>query len=319
MGKKKRIVGMYSAWNYTGEIEDMNRRSQAGWQMIKGGLFSSQYEYDPNVRYVYQLDFEPQISDMGRYIDMFREQGWDYVNSTFNGWHFFRKLYDPDLPASEYEIFTDRESLTAMRGRWARIAAILIAFVSVGTIALTILNIIEPQIPSIVQTLVMLIELAIFIKGLRVMKNPDMRSAIPGDRQLFALFLVVFILGIGLSVGLRTTRADVNGGSRSDNRAPIAAQIPADWHEAYEEAADGAILLNSADVILPDWYYLDLDMSADNPITFSIIDDEGNVVWSKTGDSINTSDTRLWLTRGAYGLFISDFEGGRLDIKYELD
>ena len=36
----KRIIGMYSAWDYTREIEDLNKRSEQGWQLMKGGLFS---------------------------------------------------------------------------------------------------------------------------------------------------------------------------------------------------------------------------------------------------------------------------------------
>ena len=56
---------------------------------------------------------------MGRYIETFREQGWEYVNSTFNGWHYFRKLYDPALPEEAYEIFSDRESLHELNSRWA--------------------------------------------------------------------------------------------------------------------------------------------------------------------------------------------------------
>ena len=98
MGKQyKRSFKVYSAWNYQREIEDLNRASEQGWQLVKGGCFHSVFEKNPNVQYRYQLDYR-RIDNMGRYIETFREQGWEYVNSVFNGWHYFRKLYDPTQP-----------------------------------------------------------------------------------------------------------------------------------------------------------------------------------------------------------------------------
>ena len=105
MGKYKRKFGFYSAWNYELEIEDLNKMSEQGWQLIRGGgLFSNKFKKNPDIQYRYQLDFQPSIEDKGRYIETFREQGWEYVNSTFNGWHYFRKLYDATKPEEEYEI-----------------------------------------------------------------------------------------------------------------------------------------------------------------------------------------------------------------------
>ena len=112
---------MYSAWNYGKEIEDLNEASEQGWQLVKGGCFHSRFEKNPDIQYRYQIDFG-KIENMGLYIETFREQGWEYINSTFNGWHYFRKIYDPSLPEEAYEIFTDRESLHEMNSRWARLA-----------------------------------------------------------------------------------------------------------------------------------------------------------------------------------------------------
>ena len=91
----------YAAWNYQKEIEDLNAASDQGWQLVKGGCFHSRFVKNPNLRYRYQLDYR-KIEDLGRYIETFREQGWEYINSTFIGWHYFRKLYDPSAPEEEY-------------------------------------------------------------------------------------------------------------------------------------------------------------------------------------------------------------------------
>lgn len=64
--------GFYSAWNYQTEIEDLNRASEEGWQLVRGGCFHSRFVKNPHVRYRYQLDFG-KIEDMGRYIETFRE------------------------------------------------------------------------------------------------------------------------------------------------------------------------------------------------------------------------------------------------------
>lgn len=53
-------------------------------------------------------------------------KGWEYLNSTFNGWHCFRKLYREDLPEEEYQIYTDETSAKEMRNRWMRLAGIML-------------------------------------------------------------------------------------------------------------------------------------------------------------------------------------------------
>lgn len=84
---------VYTAWNYQKEIEDLNKASEQGWQLIKGGCFSSKFKWNPDVCYRYQIDYPGKVEDMGRYIETFREQGWEFINATFNGWHYFRKAY----------------------------------------------------------------------------------------------------------------------------------------------------------------------------------------------------------------------------------
>lgn len=74
---------VYTAWNYQKEIEDLNKASEQGWQLIKGGCFSSKFKWNPDVRYRYQIDYPGKVEDMGRYIETFREQGWEFINATY--------------------------------------------------------------------------------------------------------------------------------------------------------------------------------------------------------------------------------------------
>ncbi len=102
---KKRSYRIYAAWDYTKEIEDLNKESENGWQLIKGGCFHSVFERDEGVVYRYQLDYNDKIDNRMRYIETFNEQGWEYINSTFNGWHYFRKIYVPGTDEREYDIY----------------------------------------------------------------------------------------------------------------------------------------------------------------------------------------------------------------------
>lgn len=60
-----------------------------------------------------------------RYIEMFEDLGWEYINSTYNGWNYFRKEYNENNDASEYEIYTDHTSYKEMLGRWCKLGKVI--------------------------------------------------------------------------------------------------------------------------------------------------------------------------------------------------
>ncbi len=195
MGKQhKTSYKMYSAWNYDLEIEDLNKASAEGWQLIKGGSFCSKFKYNPDICYRYQLDYQPHIEDMGRYIETFREQGWEYINNTFNGWHYFRKIYDPTLPEDHYEIFTDRASISEMNGRWAKLATGLSLFMAIYILIELSFYIWQPKLPTLITILLFGFMLFIFVRAILIMRNPDKKKRNPKDGILLAAFLGTVIL-----------------------------------------------------------------------------------------------------------------------------
>lgn len=127
----------YAVWEYKREERDLNEASKNGLQLVKGGCFHSVFRKDDRVRYIYQLDYCPKISDKDRYIECFQDAGWEYVNSTFNGWHYFRRPYVPELSSEDIKIYTDRDSLYAMENRWCRVLRIL----SISTLIMGLLYI----------------------------------------------------------------------------------------------------------------------------------------------------------------------------------
>ncbi len=284
----------YAAWNYQGEIDDLNRASEQGWQLVKGGCFHSRFVKDPGVRYRYQLDYG-KIGDMPRYLETFREQGWEYVNSTWNGWHYLRKLYDPSLPEEEYEIFTDRESLREMNGRWVRLALafgiILLAFAVLYLIQL----IRTPQLFTLVRVLIFGIESAILLRGAVVMRNPD-----SGRRRVntnLAVFIAVILIGLVAGSVLQLARPGFQTNQQaSEIDAPIVDNRWADFQVYY-----------------PDLYYLDLEMESRDPMTFAVVNEAGETVYSVTDTDFSEEDIALRLPRGQYEVSMSCESGYRVD------
>lgn len=130
--KRKTSFRAYAAWNYDKEENDLNKLSREGWQLIKGGCFHSVFEKDKTVCYRNRIDFNPKIlkdkSEKERYISFFEELGWEFVSVTFNGWSYFRKLYNEEIPETNYEIYSDRASYVEMLKRWIKLGTIAITF-----------------------------------------------------------------------------------------------------------------------------------------------------------------------------------------------
>ncbi len=128
---------VYGVWEYDREINDLNRLSEQGWQLEHGACFNSKFVRNEQLRYIYQLDYAPDLEDKDRYLSFFEEQGWEYINTTFNGWHYFRKPYREGMSEEETQIYTDKESLIEMQNRYLRglvILAVVFCLLAVSNI-----------------------------------------------------------------------------------------------------------------------------------------------------------------------------------------
>jgi len=190
--KTKMIFTAYPAWDFQSELDALNKKSAQGWQAVHAGCFGTKLEYNPNICYRYQVDFR-KIDNLARYIETFREQGWEYVNSTFNGWHFFRKIYDPSLPEDAYEIYTDKTSLKEMTGRWMKLATAI--GIAVGLIdAFYIYQlIVMPNLFRLICVLIYTFESAFLLYGSKLMKKGNGSVNGKTSRLIFpALLLIQF-------------------------------------------------------------------------------------------------------------------------------
>lgn len=133
--KRKLSIRGYAAWNYDKEEADLDKYSKNGWQLIKGGCFHSVFEKDDSICFRNRIDFNPKIlndkNEKERYINSFEEMGWEFVNVTFNGWCYFKKIYIETSSESDYEIYTDKATYVEMLKRWMKLG---VAVITIETI-----------------------------------------------------------------------------------------------------------------------------------------------------------------------------------------
>lgn len=294
--KYKTSWNVYSAWNYEQEIEDLNRASEEGWQLLKGGCFHSRFVNDPGIRYRYQLDFQ-RPEDMVRYIETFREQGWEYINSTFNGWNYFRKIYDPSQPEEAYEIFTDRESLHEMNGRWVRIAMIIGILIGIMTLIALWRLVRRLCLPSTAQFLTLFIESAFLLRGAFIMNSQDMNRKRAGEKNLLTVFFLALTIGLFSFMILENARPHTQS-------LMISGDI--------DEPINGE-RFNDFKIYYPDFYYMDLEAEAAEPMTLEIVNSDGEAFWSQTGTRIGGDRIRIRLPRGEYCFSLTCTTGYRVD------
>ncbi len=307
MGKYKRKFGIYAAWNYELEVEDLNKMSEQGWQLIKGGCFSNKFKKNPDIQYRYQLDFQPSIEDKGRYIETFREQGWEYVSSTFNGWHYFRKLYDATKPEEEYEIFTDVSSAKEMNNRWVIAGMVCLAFLFIYLLFYLIWMITKPKLTTLFGMIYLGVIFAVVLRGVLVMRKSDSSKKSRFDKWLMPFFFVWGILGGIINFSLIEARPYCSWSNRSAEYYPISADL------------DEAVNWLPMEVKYPDNYYLDLKINASAPLRVSLVDEEMNVIYTARDTEFEEENIRMWLGKGLYSIFFSEFEGGSIyvDVSFE--
>lgn len=184
---------VYEAWEYDREIDDLNKASQEGWQLEKGGCFHSVFVRDDSVRYIYQLDFRRNFEeDKERYLEVFAEQGWEYINSTFNGWHYFRKRYQEGMDEDEKNIYTDKQSLYEMQNRFITAIKVLAVLYAVMAVMYLFMGITQQAIPILIEGIVFVVGL--YFMGVGVCNMIRKRKGMPTIPNL--PFIVAFPLMI---------------------------------------------------------------------------------------------------------------------------
>ena len=285
--KKTRYV-MYPAWEYRRELEDLNALSDAGWQLEKGGCFRSVFYRDETARYRYALDYNTSIDDPVRYRDTFAEQGWEFISDTFNGWHFFRKVYDPDLPPEEYEIYTDESSVRDMSDRWSRLGYTLGAIELVcATVNLFVL-LRHPTVTNIAVALACLALGVMILAGAWRIRHPDVAGK-PRKSMGWCFTTLFSILLLGLLFGVIRYTQSSSGEYVYDPDLP-----PWTWQMS---------------VPLPDFYTLDAEADTDANVDVTVTNKNGKVLATLGGGGDLRGKATMFLLPGKYDVTVRYADG----------
>ncbi len=308
--KYKNVYKAYFAWDYEQELEELDRMSRQGWQLVKGGCFHSRFVKNEELCYRYQLDYRPDVEDMGRYLETFREQGWEYVNSTYNGWRYFRKIYDPELPEEEYRIFTDRSSLGEMTRRLRKLALVLMSVALLMAAVEGVLLVMKPRLPQLILTGTLLFEGLVIAWGAGFMDAPEKQGGKAKSGYVIWVFLLALVLGFGSGIYLMEQRHSSGVmylGGIGDGSATVE-----HWGEF--------------DIVYKDNYYLSAEISAQSPFTLSIVGEEtGETVYTRELEPegelpyVALDDEKVELERGGYRIYLSDYYGETLAVNWSID
>lgn len=192
---------VYEAWEYEREITDLNRMSEEGWQLEKGGCFHSVFQKNDQVRYIYQLDYTPTIKDKDRYLELFSEQGWEYINSTFNGWNYFRKPYREDLSEEEKVIYTDKQSLYEMQNRYVAMLKMFVIFACIMAPAYLVMGVTHKEPAILIEAFVFVIMGVFMGLGLlNVNRTREGQKKLPGIPFIVAYPIMILLLAVSVLV-----------------------------------------------------------------------------------------------------------------------
>lgn len=289
MKNKIKLYNMYAAWDYEKEIEQLNKNSKKGWQLIHGGCFYSTYERDTEI-YRYQIDYNRAIDDKIRYIELFKEQGWEYINSTWNGWHYFRKKYDKELPEEEYIIYTDKESKKEMANRWSNFA-IIITMIGGIFFLIYLFNIINrPRLRDIGFILEFIAIFFTMLTGIYQMKISPISNK---SRRKFPIRFALVMIIIGCLWFILFPDYQIQ---RDGNQTIIITQENNDgWESSFEIKG-------------MDFYYLDLNIESEAFLTFSIVNSKDEIVYGVSGNQIKVNNKKFFFKKGNYKFLLQYHE-----------
>ena len=308
MGEYKRKFGVYAAWNYELKLEEFNAMSEQGWQLLEVGLFSRCYKKNTEVQYRYQMDFHPGIEDKGRYLETYREQGWEYVSTSFNGWYYFRKLYDQSLLQEEYEIFTDTPSRKEMNQRWGLIGTVLSLLLGLLLAGVVFMMLTQPALWILVCILYISVLLATALRGVVVMRKTKKSKRAKIDKWLMNICFITLFLGIVGSMVLVRNRPNFSWSSIAESKGSITADL------------DSAIKWVVFDVDYRDNYYMDVEVDAAAPFCISLVNEEGTVIHELVTEAeYKEENIKLQLPKGRYSIYLSDFPGGKMNMTVGID
>ncbi len=87
---------------------------------------------------------------------------------------------------------------------------------------------------------------------------------------------------------------------------------------SMNHAAFSAMEFRTFQISYGDNYYLSLYISAEETVSFTIYDENDEIVYRIETDGCDKENVKLRMSPGEYTVRLADFEGGRLQIEYSI-
>ena len=155
------------AWQDGNEEEWLDEMSAKGLhlQQVKFPCFYYFEEGEPSA-YVHRLDFKSSSKeDMGEYLQIFADAGWEHVGQFFNGWQYFRKQ---NQLGEETEIYSDVESKIA---KYNRLIMFLVPFVPLILFSLITVSAAGMLFVQFLDVLLLILYIIVFVKLMQRVKD----------------------------------------------------------------------------------------------------------------------------------------------------
>ncbi len=288
IGRLKIKPIMFLAYDYDREENYINAMSKKGWQLVKGGLFHHTY-VKSDEEYCYKLDFNNKVhfsmDEHCRYLSFYHEQGWEHINSTINGWHYFRKKYDPKLGEEDYNIYTDDTSLQEMLGRWNKIARLMQVITIFYFLYYLFYFFQSHSFLALAASALMLFPFALFQIGISNMRAKRIGFKSRSTTGTFGGYLLISALLLSFCLSFFLVNHEYYY-DKIDYTAKINQHTP-DYSDTLTLKKDGT-------------YYLDVKCKSERGIVAVHIINNGTLIFKAGGGDFHISNKRLNLKAGDY-------------------
>lgn len=184
---------VFLAFEYDREEEYLNSQAKKGWQLIKGGMLYHIYE-KCDQEYRYKLDYNTKLrknsDDYSRYLSFFYEQGWEPINKTTNGWHYFRKKYIPGAAKEDYYIYSDDTSLKEMLNGWIKVARAMQIYFILYLVLSLIAFINRINLQSGIEAFLSLLSITFMQVGILIMNDKKVNSKAKASLGIYSSYLM---------------------------------------------------------------------------------------------------------------------------------
>ena len=309
MKDRKVIFNRFAEWENDKAISTFNRMSDEGWQLSKVGNLTITFIRNEAVRYRYQIDFNTAVDS--RYREIFREQGWELVTTSMNS-SYLRRLFDPALPESEYEIYTDEQSYKEVlakpikRYTWLSIAYFLMSF-SYGAIA------ISPErfdaMYMLISGMMLLCAVMFSIIGAQLRRKRKGKSCTVDGMAVCISGVVALIVFLGMVVAIMTNMID-----------DTVSLVNLDTQMQWETCDSDTTYELDFTIDKAGYYYLDLDCGAESgAVNVTIENAEGEVLFDASPDGLEYSveDECIRFVEGDYVAILSS-EAGTTNATFDI-